>query len=458
MQDMLEKAIETMRDEGAEFCDAKYQTIEKANVLVVDAGVRTISEDRIAGACLRARIKGSWGYATLVEVGRQFFEEAASKAVRNARIGSSDGVKIPDRKARKETIKANVKIHPSKVPIEEKLAATLDLDRAQKVDARVVNSNAIYREEIRNNTLVNSFGDALEWEEVRTRMFGQAISSDGTITQMFYNGLGGTDGFEAVKNSDIEAIGRGIGQESIKMLKAKKAPSGLVTCISDPVISGLLAHEVMGHASEADEIVKKRSFLTGVVGKKVASDKITMVDDGSRVGAHGYIPFDDEGTPSSRTVIIENGVYKGYMHNLETAAQMGVAPTGNGRSQDFGRRVWVRMTNTFFEKGDSSLEEMIEDVKYGVLTENFINGMEDPVGGGFEAKALRGYLIENGKITDLLRSFTLTGSALEILKTVDAVGKDVKLDPGTCGKGIEDYVPVASGGPYCRSKIVVGGG
>jgi TldD protein len=458
MKDMLEKAVEIMLDEGAEFCDARYQTIDKVAVLVVDSGVRTMSEDHIAGACLRARIKSSWGYTTLVEVGNQIVEDAALRAVRNARAGSSEGTMIPDRKARKETVKASVRIHPGKVPIEEKLAAAMDLDRSQKVDARVVNSNAVYRDEVRNSMLVNSFGDSLEWEEVRTRMFGQAISSDAGTTQMFYRGLGGTEGFEAVKDSDIEAMGREVGQEAVKMLQAKKAPSGLVTCISDPVISGLLAHEVMGHASEADEIVKKRSFLTGVVGRKVASEKITMVDDGSRAGANGHIPFDDEGTPSSRTTIIEDGVYKGYMQSLETAAQMGVAPTGNGRSQDFGRRVWVRMTNTFFEKGDSSLEEMIEDVKYGVLTENFINGMEDPVGGGFEAKALRGYLIENGQITDMLRSFTLTGSALEILKTVDAVGKDVKLDAGTCGKGIEDYVPVASGGPYCRSKIVVGGG
>ena len=224
------------------------------------------------------------------------------------------------------------------------------------------------------------------------------------------------------------------------------------------MISGLLAHEVMGHASEADEVVKKRSFLSSVVGKKVASPLITMVDDGTVPGAHGSIPFDDEGTPSSRTTIIKDGVYQGYMHSLETAAEMGVRPTGNGRAQDFGHRVWVRMTNTFFEKGDATLEEMLEGVKLGVLTDHMISGMEDPVAGGFEAKALRGFLIENGKVTDMLRSFTLTGSALEILKTTDAVGKQVLFDGGTCGKGIEDFVPVSSGGPYCRSKITLGGG
>lgn len=458
MLDMLEKAVERMRDDGAEFCDARYQVIDRTTIVIVDGGVRTLSEDHMGGACLRARINGSWGYSTLIDAVQQSVLEAASKAVRNARFGTAMGKKIPERKANQGKHRAQLKLHPEKVPLEEKLALVRDADRAQKVDPRIVNTNSIYREETRTNQLANSFGDRLDWEEVRTRLFVESISAEGENTEMYYDGAAGTAGFEVVKSVDIEKLGRNVAEEALKMLHAKKAPSGLVTCISDPYISGLLAHEVMGHASEADEIVKSRSFLTRMVGKKVAADSISMIDDGSILGAYGYIPFDDEGTPSSKTSIIKDGIYQGYMQNLETAAEMGVSSTGNGRAQDFGRRIWVRMTNTYFEKGDQTLEEMIEDVKFGVLTDKMVSGMEDPVGGGFEAKSLRGFLIENGKITDTLRSFTLTGKALEILQTVDAVGKEVTLDPGSCGKGIEDWVPVSSGGPYCRSKIVLGGG
>ncbi|OPY31207.1 MAG: protease TldD [Methanomassiliicoccales archaeon PtaU1.Bin124] len=458
MKDLLEKAVERMRDDGAEFCDARTQTIDRTAIIIVDGGVRTLSDDHMAGMSFRAKVKGSWGYATLVEGNQQAILDAASKAVHNAQAGGAEGKTIPERKPTTGTFKAKVKIHPSSVPLAEKISAVRDAERAQRVDGKVVNSNGLYREEVRHNTLVNSLGDNLDWEEVRTRLFGQAVSSDGTNTEMFYDILDGSMGWEVVKDADLVSFGQKVGREAVKMLQAKKAPSGLVTCISDPYISGLLAHEVMGHASEADEIVKQRSFLSKVVGKKVASEQITMIDDGTVERAHGYIPFDDEGTPSSRTVIIKDGIYQGYMQSLETAAIMGTKPTGNGRAQDFGRRVWVRMTNTFFDKGDQKLEEMIEDVKFGVLTEKMVSGMEDPVGGGFEAKSLRGFLIENGKVTDMLRSFTLTGSALQILQTVDAVGKDVGLDGGMCGKGIEDYVPVSSGGPYCRSKIVLGGG
>ena len=458
MEDILTKAVRSMQDQGAEFCDARYQSIDRTLIVMVDGGVRTIDNGRLEGVSIRSRINGSWGYVSTVDLGNESVMDACMRSIVNAKHGTAKGKRIPDRKSNRSKVPAQVKIHPSKVPIEEKVGIIKDLDRAQKIDERVVNVNSVYREEVKNNLLISSFGDSLQWEEVRARLFAQPVAHEGERTEYYFDLIDGTKGFEMIKEADIMAFGKHAAEEAVKMLKAKKAPSGLQTVISDPMISGLLAHEVIGHASEADEVVKKRSFLSGVVGKQVASPLITMVDDGTIPGAHGSIPFDDEGTPSSRTTIIKDGVYQGYMHSLETAAEMGVKPTGNGRAQDFGHRVWVRMTNTYFEKGDSTLEEMLEGIKLGVLTDHMISGMEDPVAGGFEAKALRGFLIENGEVTDILRSFTLTGSALEILKTTDAVGKKVEFDGGTCGKGIEDYVSVSSGGPYCRSKIVLGGG
>jgi len=458
MEDILRTAVDRMTSEGAEFCDAKYQMLKNASIRVVDGSVRSLTEQSLGGVCFRARVGGSWGYATTVQLDKKTLLESCLQAAKNARLGGAKGTRIPDMPSRDRQMRADVRIHPDNVPIEEKLEYVADLDRAQKTDPRIVNSNSDYRDEVKTNLLVNSFGSSLKWEEVRIRMIAFAVASESGHREMYYEVTDGTKGFELVKEKDVNAMGKHAGEEAVKMLTAKKPPSGYMICISDPQVTGLLAHEVMGHASEADEIVKKRSFLTGAVGKKVASDEITMVDDGTIRGAYGTIPFDDEGTPSSRTVIIENGIYKGYLQNLETAAEMGVALTGNGRAQDFGRRVWVRMTNTFFEAGDWTLEEMIEGVDHGVLADKMISGMEDPVGGGFEAKTLRGFIIEKGEVTDMTRSFTLTGSALEILKTTDAVGNKVRLDGGNCGKGIEDFVLVTSGGPHCRSKLVVGGG
>ncbi|WP_019177892.1 TldD/PmbA family protein [Methanomassiliicoccus luminyensis] len=457
MEDVLEKAVERMRDLGAGFCDARFQDSSGLSIRMSDREVRTLADSRLAGVCLRARVGGSWGYASAVRTDRRTLLQLAEEAVASARSGTSPGKGIPEQLARTGTYQAKARIPPSSVPVEEKLALVRDLDKAQRTSPKIINTNSTYLEGARTTVLVNSFGSRLRWEDSRIRLMAMSIASDGGRKEMYWNFTDGTGGMELLRQCDVNEMGSSAAKEAIVQLGAVKPPSGEVTCITDPVVSGLLAHEVMGHASEGDEIVKRRSFLTDMVGNEVANEQITMVDDGTVEGAYGTLRFDDEGTPSSRTLIIEDGVYHGYMHSLETAAEMGVPPTGNGRAQDFGRRMWVRMTNTFFEAGEWTLEEMIEDVKFGVVTDKMVNGMEDPVGGGFEAKSLRGFLIENGEVTRPVRSMTLTGKALDILRTTDAVGDRTQLDAGTCGKGNEDFVPVSSGGPYCRSRITVGG-
>jgi len=456
MHDILQKAVNRMQGLGAEFCDARSQTLRSTGIQSANGDIRHLSQRTVSGICLRAWIGGRWGYYTSTSFGNDDIAKAAETAVANASGSPKGRIDLNVREIRKK-ISQNVRIHPDDVDMSEKVNAVLDVDSSQVMD-KILNSIGSYSDEVNRNILVNSAGSEIEWEEIRTRFRAVSVASDGERMERYYGGPDGTCGFELIKDMDIERLGRETAKEAVLLLKAKRAPTGPMTVISDPMMSGLLAHEVMGHASEADEIVKKRSFLTDAVGKRVASDVVSMYDDGTVGGAHGTILFDDEGTPASRTAIIENGIYKGYMHTLESASAMNVRPTGNGRAENFGKRIWARMTNTFFGPGNRTLDDIIADTKYGVLCDRMINGMEDPVGGGFEAKVLRGFLIENGKITDMLRSFTLTGRALEILKTMDAASKDVVFDGGMCGKGIEDWVNVSSGGPYCRSNIIVGGG
>src|SRR5947208_14025158 len=183
-----------------------------------------------------------------------------------------------------------------------------------------------------------------------------------------------------------------------------------------------------------------------------------MYDDGTYPGAHGSIRFGAGGPPAPKTSVIDRGTYRGFLHSLETSGVLKARPTGNGRAQDFGRRVWVRMTNTYFGPGRDKKDEMIEETKSGVLTRKWISGMEDPVGGSFQAVTLSGVGIQMVEVGDRVRGMTLTGNALSILKSVDRVSKEIALDGGACGKGEDGYVPVAAGGPYMRCKIVVGGG
>jgi TldD protein len=362
-------------------------------------------------------------------------------------------------KGHKKTVKATVKIKHEDVDTQEKLRFVKALDSAQaKADKRVVNRTSNYVETTRNYELVNGFGSELQWNEVRTIFLAMSVVSEAGKLETSYGRKYGTAGYELVKETDPNEFGGKVAKEAAEMLSAAKPPSGFMPVIVDPDIAGLLAHEVMGHASEADEVIRQRSFLSDVVGKQVGSELVTMVDDGTIKQAYGSIPFDSEGTPSSRTTIIKDGVYRGFMHSLETAGEFKTQPTGNARAQDYNRRVFVRMTNTFFEPGDSAFDELIADTKEGLLAIKGISGMEDPVGGGFQGRVLKGYLIKNGEKKELVRSFTLTGKALDILKTVDMVGKKLELDGGHCGKGEEDWVPVTTGGPFMRARIIVGGG
>ncbi len=456
-----EKIVDYLSKKGVDFCDARFEKHHWFTIMIINGEIRSVSMDTLLGVSIRVLVDGSWGYASTTNLSWESIKETGDRAYRLAKSICGTRNKRLELEATtvSKHVKAKIKINPIDVDIKEKLEVLMALDKAQRdADKRVVNSNSAYSESISLFNLSNSLGANISWNEIRTRIVAYPIVAEERKMQSSFFVRDGTKGFELIKELDIEEAGRNVAKESVELLSAKKPPSGLMTVIIDPSVAGVLAHEVMGHASEADEVIKNRSFLTGIIGKKVGSELVTMIDDGTIEGANGTIPFDSEGTESSRTVIIENGVYKGYMHSLETAAEMGVKPTGNGRAQDFNRRIFVRMTNTFFEKGEWRLDEIIEDTKDGLLALKSMGGMEDPVGGGFETRVLMGYVIKNGEKQDLVRGFTLSGKALEILKTVDAVGREFELHGGQCGKGEEDYVYVGIGGPYMRAKILVGGG
>jgi TldD protein len=460
--DELQKVVNFALRLGGEFADARLETIKTRQISVVNGSIRSFNRSSREGVAVRVKLAGAWGLASTTTLDTKSLANAAKKAFQIAKKSnkySGEKIVLPEMKAVKKSLKAQVKIRHEDVDTKDKLEFIRILDSAQaKVDKRVVNRTSNYSENVRSHELANSVGSELQWEEVRTVVSAMSVVSEAGKLEYSSDFKDGTVGYELVKETDPNEFGGAVAKEAVEMLSAAKPPSGYLTVIVDPDIAGLLAHEVMGHASEADEVLRQRSFLSNAVGKRVGTELVTMIDDGTVKQAHGSIPFDAEGTPSSKTVVIKDGVYKGFMHSLETAGQFHTKPTGNARVQDYNRRVFVRMTNTFFEPRDCTLDEIMSDTKDGLLAMKFISGMEDPVGGGFQARALRGYVIKNGQKKNLVRSLTLTGKAIDILKTVDMVSKDFKLSGGNCGKGEEDWIPVSSGGPYMRAKIIVGGG
>jgi TldD protein len=252
-------------------------------------------------------------------------------------------------------------------------------------------------------------------------------------------------------------------QEAVRQaqinLLAEDAPAGNMTVVLGPGWPGILLHEAIGHGLEGDFNRKGTSAFSGRVGERVASDLCTVVDDGTMQGRRGSLNVDDEGTPTENTVLIENGILKGYMQDKLNARLMGVKPTGNGRRESYAHLPMPRMTNTYMLPGESDPEEIIRSVKKGLYARNFGGGQVDITSGKFVFSASEAYLIENGRITRPVKGATLIGNGPDVLTKVSMVGNDLQLDSGvgTCGKDGQS-VPVGVGQPTLKiDGLTVGG-
>lgn len=248
-------------------------------------------------------------------------------------------------------------------------------------------------------------------------------------------------------------------RQALINLDAVPAPAGLMPVVLGPGWPGVLLHEAVGHGLEGDFNRKGSSVYSGMIGQKIAADCCTIVDDGTLPGRRGSLTVDDEGTPSECTVLIENGILKGYMLDKMNARLMGMKSTGNGRRESYSSLPMPRMTNTYMLAGNHDPEEIIKSVKKGIYAANFAGGQVDITSGKFVFSASEAYLIENGKITTPIRGATLIGSGVEVLNKVSMLGNDLQLDTGvgSCGKGGQS-VPVGVGQPTVKlDELTVGG-
>jgi TldD protein len=242
-------------------------------------------------------------------------------------------------------------------------------------------------------------------------------------------------------------------------LGAVPAPAGEMPIVLGPGWPGILLHEAIGHGLEGDFNRKQTSAFAGLLGERVAAKGVTVVDDGTIPDRRGSLTIDDEGTPSARTVLIEDGILKGYLQDRQNARLMGMRPTGNGRRQSYAHSIMPRMTNTIMESGDRDPQEIIRSVKRGLYAVNFGGGQVDITSGKFVFSAAEAYLIEDGKIGPAVKGATLIGNGPDVLTKVEMIGNDSMLDPGigTCGKDGQS-VPVGVGQPTLLiSALTVGG-
>ena len=272
-------------------------------------------------------------------------------------------------------------------------------------------------------------------------------------------GGGGRFGLAYFDDAMVNAYVNDAVHAALTNLEARPAPAGVMTVVLGPGWPGVLLHEAIGHGLEGDFNRKGSSAFSGMIGKRVAAKGVTVLDDGTISDRRGSLNVDDEGCPSQRNVLIEDGILKGYIQDAMNARLMGVKPTGNGRRESYAHIPMPRMTNTYMLGGDMSPEEIVASMKKGLYATNFGGGQVDITSGKFVFSASEAYWVENGKIQYPVKGATLVGSGPECLKQVSMIGNDMRLDSGVgvCGKEGQS-VPVGVGQPTLRIEgLTVGG-
>ena len=285
------------------------------------------------------------------------------------------------------------------------------------------------------------------------------VEQDGRREQASSGGGGRTDYSFFIDENRASGYASEAVRQALVNLEAVDAPAGTLPVVLGPGWPGILLHEAIGHGLEGDFNRKGTSAFSGMIGQQVASPLCTVVDDGTLSGRRGSLNVDDEGTPAQNTVLIENGILKGYMQDRMNAGLMGVSATGNGRRESYAHLPMPRMTNTYMHAGPHDPEEIIASVDKGLYAVNFGGGQVDITSGKFVFSASEAYLIENGKVTAPVKGATLIGNGPDVLKRVSMLGNDLRLDPGvgTCGKEGQS-VPVGVGQPTMLiDELTVGG-
>jgi TldD protein len=442
----------------------EYQTNES---LSLEEGiVKKLSKNISQGVGVRAVAQEKTGYAYSDDISTENLLASAKTARYIAEeSGQSAPVPIHPLSAPGRNLYP-VETAPIDVPVEQKIGLLQEMDRlARQYDPRIKKVMASFSSEYKIILIVTSEGVAVGDILPLMRLNVTCIAEEKGNRQVGSFGGGGRREFgfflESGEGSEkrFEQYTREAARQAILNLSAIDAPAGTMEVVLAPGWPGILLHEAIGHGLEADFNRKKTSAFAGKLGQRVASDLCTVIDDGTIPFRRGSLNCDDEGTPTSRTVLIEKGILKNYLQDRLNAKLMKMPLTGNGRRESYAHSPMPRMTNTFMLAGNSSPEEIIRSVKKGLYAVSFGGGQVDITSGKFVFSASEAYLIENGKIGSPVKGATLIGNGPDVLTKVNMVGNDLALDSGvgTCGKDGQS-VPVGVGLPTIKiSEMTVGG-
>jgi len=460
--DKLEALIDKVALKKGDFIDIRLERGEGLAVTIQNGRPEQIKYQIEEGVGIRALIDGGWGFISIIGNQIQDIKKGLQKAMKMAAATAQKTTEkgaMPEEFVFEGIHKAKFREDPRDISLEEKYAVIAEFERVTRdYSERIVATNAALREWFQTELVVNSLGTKVSTDYGTVNISCIATSREGETMQNVYTAKGTTSGWEEIRNYNVTEKGEELAKRAVALLQAEKPPSGKMNVVMDQSLVGVFVHEMIGHFEEADAVLAHDSLFEGKIGQQIGTKSINLYDDPTIPGLRGSYHFDSEGTPTSKRVLIKEGVLVGYLHSLETAAKMGVEPNGAARAMSFNYRPLVRMGNTYLESGDCSLEELVEEVKNGLYLEHSYGGYVDTAKGEFFFSAQGGQIIKNGELIKPIQNVSMSGHCLDVLQKTLALGNDLSFAfPGSCGKQAQ-WVPIHAGGPSLAVKDIVVGG
>ena len=347
---------------------------------------------------------------------------------------------------------------PSSISLNKKIEVMKKGYKAAKdYNEEISQVSVSYLDKEQNILIANTEGLLVEDKRVRTRLAISSVASKDGENQTGFEGPGAHKGFELFNDIDPEYYGREASRVAHTMLHAKNCPAGKMPVAIDNGFGGVIFHEACGHSLEATAVAKGNSVFTNMLGKQIASTKVTAIDDGTIPNAWGSLNIDDEGNKTRRNVLIEDGILKGYLIDKLNGRRMGMEATGSSRRQSYKYAPTSRMTNTYIAAGNDDEKEIIKSISDGLYAKKMGGGSVNPVTGEFNFAVSEGYIVRNGEIQEPVRGASLIGKGSEVLMNIDMVGKNLEQGQGMCGS-VSGSIPTNVGQPMIRVKEITVGG
>jgi TldD protein len=457
----LQRVLDRTLSPQIDYADLYFQYEVSDAVSLEEGEVKQGSKQINQGVGIRALAGEKTGYAFSDEITVPSLEAAARTAREIAQSASqSASVAVQGAQAPAHDLYA-VQVAGTDIPVQRKLDLLQQIDAfCRAYDPRITKVQTSFSSVHKLVLIATSEGKVVGDVQPLLRLNVTCIAEADGNRQNGSAGGGGRVSFETfIKEEQYFDLAREAARRAVLNLDAIDAPAGTMDVVLGPGWPGILLHEAIGHGLEGDFNRKGTSAFSGRIGERIASEACTVVDDGTIPSRRGSLNVDDEGTPTSRTVLVENGILCGYLQDRLNARLMGMAPTGNGRRQSYAHMPMPRMTNTFMLNGESTPEEIIGSVASGLYAVSFGGGQVDITNGKFVFSANEAYLIEDGKVTRPVKGASLIGNGPDVLTRINMVGNDFALDTGvgTCGKNGQ-AVPVGVGMPTIRMNAVTVGG